>query len=87
MEHEDPIPQLKQQLAELVVERLHGWSQIYAANFLGTDQPRISDLRRGRLNRFSLEQLIRFVSRAEGTVRIGVEWSTRRGSLFAPVRK
>jgi predicted XRE-type DNA-binding protein len=87
MKHEDPIPELKQQLAALVVERLRGWSQVYAAGFLGTNQPRISDLRRGKLERFSLEQLIRYVSRVEGTVRIGVEWSTRGGALFAPVRK
>lgn len=86
MAHDDPIPELKRQLAQRVVERLSGWSQVYAASFLGTDQPRMSDLRRGRLERFSLEQLIRFVSRVEGTVRIDVEWSTRRAWLFAPVR-
>lgn len=87
MEHEDPIPRLKQQLAQLVVERLRGWSQVYAASFLGTNQPRISDLRRGRLERFSLEQLIRFAARVDGTVRIDVEWDRRRASLFAAVRK
>lgn len=85
--NKDPIPELKRQLARLVVERLDGWSHINAAHFLGTDQPRLSDLRRGRLDRFSLEQLIRFVSRVEGHVEIRVEWQSRRAFLFLPVRK
>jgi predicted XRE-type DNA-binding protein len=84
---EDPIPPLKRQLAQLVVERIDGWSQIYAAELLGTDQPRLSDLRRGRLDRFSLEQLIRFVSRVYGQVEIRVEWQRRHAFLFAPVSK
>jgi len=84
---EDPIPELKRQLAQLIVARVDGWSQVNAASLLGTDQPRVSDLRRGRLERFSLEQLLRFVSRVDGTARITVEWSTGRAYLFAPVRK
>jgi predicted XRE-type DNA-binding protein len=84
---DDPIPALKRQLAQLVVERIRGWSQIYAAELLGTDQPRLSDLRRGRLDRFSLEQLIRFVSRVDGEVEITVEWQQRRAFLFATPRK
>jgi predicted XRE-type DNA-binding protein len=84
---EDPIPALKRHLAHLVVERIHGWSQIYAALLLGTDQPRLSDLCRGRLDRFSLEQLIRFVSRVDGQVEIRVEWQRRHAFLIAPVQK
>ena len=83
---EDPIPELKRQLAQLVVERLERWNQVYAADFIGTDQPRMSDLRRGRLERFSLERLVRFVTRVDGTVRITVEWSTRREAFFGPAR-
>jgi predicted transcriptional regulator len=33
---DDPIPALKRQLAQLMVERIRGWSQIYAAELLGT---------------------------------------------------
>jgi predicted XRE-type DNA-binding protein len=84
---EDPIPELKRQLAQLVVARVDGRSQVDAAELLGTDQPRVSDLRRGRLGRFSLEQLLRFVVRIDGTARITVEWSTRRAWLFARARK
>ena len=85
--NEDPIPALKRQLAQLVVERLDGWNQVYAADFIGTDQPRMSDLRQGRLDRFSLEQLVRFATRVDGTVRVTVEWSTRRAAFLAPEQK
>ena len=82
MSTDDPIPALKQQLAQLLVERVEGWSQMYAAHLLGIDQPRLSNLRRGRLERFSLEQLIRFVIRVEGTVELQVKWTNRRSYLF-----
>src|SRR5688572_17941177 len=52
----DPIPPLKEQLARELVARVAGWTQEYAAAFIGTDQPRMSDLRKGRLGRFSLEK-------------------------------
>lgn len=35
-----------------------GWSQTVAAENIGVAQPRISDLRTGKLSRFSLEALI-----------------------------
>jgi predicted XRE-type DNA-binding protein len=73
----DPIPALKKQLAQEIVDRLDGWDQVYAADFLGTDQPRMSDLRSGRLDRFSLEKLIRFITRDHGTVTLRVTWKSR----------
>ena len=79
---DDPISSLKEQLAELVVERLAGWSQIYAAELLGTEQPRVSDRRNNRLSRFSLEQLIRFVTRVGGSVELEVNWGTRHSVFF-----
>jgi len=77
VKRDDPIPALKRQLAEVIVARVRGWSQAHAACFLGTDQRRVSDLRHGRLDRFSLEQLIRFVARVDGDVAIRVEWPAR----------
>ena len=74
----DPIPELKKEMTRTVVHRLDGWSQVNAAQLLGTDQPRVSDLRAGRLERFSLEQLVRFVSRLGGDVTLRVTWSARR---------
>jgi predicted XRE-type DNA-binding protein len=73
----DPIRSLKQQLARELVARLDGWRQDYAASFLGTDPSRVSNLRNGRLDRFSLERLIRFITRDHGTVTLHVTWSSR----------
>ena len=73
----DPIPALKVHLARILVERLDGWSQVNAAAFMGTDQPRMSDLRNGRLDRISLEQLIRFTSRLFGDVTLQITWVPR----------
>jgi predicted XRE-type DNA-binding protein len=74
----DPIPPLKDELARAVVDRLEGWSQDNAADLLDTDQPRMSDLRNGRLARFSLERLIRFALRLGADVHITVTWTARR---------
>ncbi|MDQ3997637.1 MAG: helix-turn-helix domain-containing protein [Gemmatimonadota bacterium] len=73
----DPIPALKEQLARELVSRLDGWRKDYAAYFLGTDPSRISNLRSGRLTRFSLEKLIRFVTHDHGTVTLQVTWKSR----------
>jgi predicted XRE-type DNA-binding protein len=77
----DPLPALKEQLARAVVEALDGWPQAEAAEIIGTDQPRMSDLRKGRLARFSLEQLIRFASRVGADVSISLTWTERRRFL------
>jgi len=38
--------------------RRQGWSQSEAAQRLGVTQPRVSDLRRGKIDRFSLDTLV-----------------------------
>jgi predicted XRE-type DNA-binding protein len=73
----DPISPLKEQLARELVARLDGWRQDYAASFVGTDPSRISNLRNGRLTRFSLERLIRFIARDHGAVTLQVTWKSR----------
>jgi predicted XRE-type DNA-binding protein len=73
----DPIPALKDQIAHIIVDRLDGWTQANAAALLGTDQPRISDLRHNDLDRFSLEQLIRFAARIGGRIDFTVTWDPR----------
>jgi predicted XRE-type DNA-binding protein len=42
---------------------LAGWNADDVAVLIGTDRPRISELRRGKLDRFSLETLIRYLVR------------------------
>ena len=75
--NDDPVAALKEQLARAIVERLDGWNQANAAVLLRTDQPRISELRRGRLGAMSLERLVRFAARVRGEVTIEVAWTTR----------
>jgi predicted XRE-type DNA-binding protein len=77
----DPISPLKDQVARALVEALDGWPQAEAAEILDTDQPRMSDLRNGRLARFSLEHLIRLASRVGADVSITVTWTTGRRIL------
>lgn len=48
------------------------WSQPEVAKMLGISQPRVSDLVRGRLSKFSLEMLLGFLERMGEEVRIEV---------------
>lgn len=59
----DPVPALKRRVADEILVLLEGWRQDHAANFLGATQPRMSELRRGHLDRFTLDRLVRYLSR------------------------
>ena len=74
---DDPIPALKLQLWREILELVGGWEQFTAARAIGTTQPRMSNLKHGRLERFSLERLIRFLAQIEQTVEITVVGPTR----------
>ena len=71
-ERTDPVVALKEQLRAYLVDALEGWSQVNAGAWLGTDQPRVSDLRRGRLDRISLELLVRFAARIKRRVELTI---------------
>lgn len=47
---------LMRQIAELI--QAEGWTQVEAADRCGVTQPRINDLLRGRVSRFSLDALV-----------------------------
>jgi predicted XRE-type DNA-binding protein len=47
---------LMRQIAELI--QAEGWKQVEAADRCGVTQPRINDLLRGRVSRFSLDALV-----------------------------
>ena len=48
--------ELMHQIAEII--RAEGWTQADAAQRCGVTQPRINDLLRGRVSRFSLDALV-----------------------------
>lgn len=48
--------ELMQQIAELI--QAEGWKQVEAAERCGVTQPRVNDLLRGRVSRFSLDALV-----------------------------
>ena len=70
--YDDPIPALKEQLAEALRELIDPVCQEGAAGVLGIEQPRISDIAHGRLERLSLQRLIRLLTRGGRTVTISV---------------
>lgn len=72
MEIEDPIPALKEQIADALRELIDPVCQGVAAGVLGIEQPRISDIAHGRLGRLSLQRLIRLLVRGGRTVTITV---------------
>ena len=78
----------KRDLAAAVVRRIDGWDQHSAAVLIGGEQPRVSDLRLGRLERLSsIRRLIKFLLRLgeDVEIRVGAAAPTarplRRGTL------
>ena len=69
----DPIPELKRQLAAALLESLRGWTATEALYAIGLDPPRLSDVRRGRLVRFSAEKLIRLLTARGKKVVVTIE--------------
>jgi predicted XRE-type DNA-binding protein len=51
----------------------HGWTQAQAAAFFGETQPRISNLLKGEISRFSIDKLINMLARAGIQVRVATE--------------
>jgi predicted XRE-type DNA-binding protein len=72
---EAPCLELRAQLMAIIDRAIkaNGWTQQKAAEFFGTAQPRISDLQRGRIEKFSIDLLVEMVERAGWTVDIKVK--------------
>jgi predicted XRE-type DNA-binding protein len=64
----------KAELARLIKIAIHerGLTQVQAAELLDVAQPDISDLTRGKLSRFSMERLERFLNALDLEIRIQV---------------
>jgi predicted XRE-type DNA-binding protein len=62
---------LMRQIAELIEGE--GWKQIEAAERCGVTQPRINDLLRGRVSRFSLDALVNIATALGRRVSVELE--------------
>ncbi len=51
----------------------HGWKQVEAAQRCGVTQPRINDLLRGKVSRFSLDALVNIATALGRRVSVAVE--------------
>jgi predicted XRE-type DNA-binding protein len=71
----------KARLAARIVQILEErkLSQTQAAKLLGVDQPKVSAIYRGRLDDFSVERLMRFLTTLHRDIRIIVGEKPRRG--------
>ena len=63
--------ELMDQLTALVEK--NGWTQVEAARRCGVTQPRISDLLRGRISRFSLDALVNIATALGWRVHVELE--------------
>jgi predicted XRE-type DNA-binding protein len=63
--------ELMQQIAEVV--KGSGWTQVEAATRCGITQPRINDLLRGRVSRFSIDALVNIATALGRTVHFELE--------------
>jgi predicted XRE-type DNA-binding protein len=62
---------LMRQIAELIVA--NGWKQVEAAERCGVTQPRMNDLLRGRVSRFSLDALVNMATALGQRVHVELE--------------
>jgi len=63
--------ELMQHIAAIVKRR--EWTQVEAASHCGVTQPRINDLLRGRVSRFSLDALVNISTALGCRVRVDLE--------------
>jgi len=70
----------KAKLAARIVQILEErkLTQTQAANVLGIDQPKVSQVYRGRLDDFSIERLMRFLTALHRDVRIVIDEKPQR---------
>ena len=63
--------ELMQKIAALLKQ--HDWTQAQAASHCGVTQPRINDLIRGRVSRFSLDALVNIATALGCRVRVDLD--------------
>ena len=68
----DPVDTLKHQLALELVNALKSWKPTEIYFRLRLDQPRVWELRRGKLERFSLQRLVRLLAEMQYEVTLTI---------------
>jgi predicted XRE-type DNA-binding protein len=63
--------ELMQQISAVI--KANGWMQVEAAAHCGVTQPRINDLLRGRVSRFSLDALVNIATALGRRVHVALE--------------
>ena len=63
--------ELMQQIAAILKKR--GWTQVEAARQCGVTQPRINDLLRGRVSRFSLDAFVNIATAIGRRIHVELE--------------
>ena len=78
---------VRSQLLQAISDRIDefDWSQQTAARNLGVTQPRISDLKTGKLSRFSLDTLVNLATQVGLAVKVCVVDSETDKPVAAPV--
>ena len=84
----DPVPLIKERLRSEILAVAGKWPQEVGAYLLGLDQPRMSNLERGRIDRFGVTKLIRLLAMVDRRVDVTVtDVATKPLRPFAPRRK
>jgi len=76
--------ELMMQIAEII--KASGWKQVEAAARCGVTQPRINDLLRGRVSRFSLDALVNIATALGRRVHVELETTKKRRRSSIPNR-
>ena len=63
--------ELMEKIAELIGD--NGWTQVEAAERCGVSQPRINDLLRGRVSKYSLDALVNIAAALGHRVHVALE--------------
>jgi hypothetical protein len=81
----DPVPALKRQLADKVLELLDGWLNTWGAWHARLPRSRISAMRGGNLENVSLERLIRCLAQLDHSVTLTVLQQSRSTWVGEPL--
>ncbi|MDN5248054.1 MAG: helix-turn-helix transcriptional regulator [Wolbachia endosymbiont of Tyrophagus putrescentiae] len=80
--------EIKKGLLDMIARTIenNSWTQAYVAELLGIDQPKVSQIKNGRTNGFSLERLLVFLKKLGHEISISIEESQVLGSTAEKVK-